>query len=400
MTILQLLNSFFYLLIYPYVVDSLGVDSYGLYVFSFSVSTYFMTFVGFGFDIIGVKEISLNQHNNHEKSQIISAIFTAKSLLFLLSIFILFGLFILLDLFRNNISLFLFSFANIISTIFLPIWYFQGLQKMKIVTIIQVICKFVSLPLILFFVNKPTDVSLYSFFITSTNISGALIAFYIIIFYHKIKVRFTNPNVVFKYYKDALPYFWTIAIGTLKGQSVSLISGTFYGMKEVAYYDLAYKLVSMPNILLSSINTAVFPKIINEYNVEKIKKIIKYEYVLGVLSVFIFIFFGKWFVELLGGQLMAPSYFMSVLLSITVLSWLVVGAYINFIFVPKNQSKYVFYNQVIALISFFIFYIVGIQILNQMIMLVVAMALSSIFEIVYCYYIIKRKKLLTHNLNE
>ena len=42
MTILQVLNSFFYLLIYPYLIQVLGVESYGLYVFATSITTYFI----------------------------------------------------------------------------------------------------------------------------------------------------------------------------------------------------------------------------------------------------------------------------------------------------------------------------------------------------------------------
>ena len=157
MTILQLLNSFFYLIIYPFVVNSLGVDNYGLYVFSYSIATYFITFVGFGFDIIGVRQISLNQTNDLEKSNVLSAIFTAKILILIMSTLIFFVLVLSIDLLKTNFLVFLFSFMNILSGIFMPIWYFQGLQKMRIVTFIQVVCKIASLPLILYFVKNPDD---------------------------------------------------------------------------------------------------------------------------------------------------------------------------------------------------------------------------------------------------
>ena len=35
MTILQILNFLFYLLIYPYLIRVLGAENYGLYVFAF-----------------------------------------------------------------------------------------------------------------------------------------------------------------------------------------------------------------------------------------------------------------------------------------------------------------------------------------------------------------------------
>ena len=49
MTVLQVLNSFFYLLIYPYLIRALGGSAYGLYVFATSISTYFLFVINFGF---------------------------------------------------------------------------------------------------------------------------------------------------------------------------------------------------------------------------------------------------------------------------------------------------------------------------------------------------------------
>ena len=51
MTFLQVLNSLFYLIIYPYLIRTLGVENYGLYVFATSISMYFVTFVAFGFEM-------------------------------------------------------------------------------------------------------------------------------------------------------------------------------------------------------------------------------------------------------------------------------------------------------------------------------------------------------------
>jgi PST family polysaccharide transporter len=43
--ILQLLNSLFYIIIYPFVIRKLGAENYGTYVFSLSIVTYFVLFL-------------------------------------------------------------------------------------------------------------------------------------------------------------------------------------------------------------------------------------------------------------------------------------------------------------------------------------------------------------------
>ena len=58
MTLLQILNSIFYLLIYPFLIGTLGANSYGSYVYAFSISVFFVSFVQFGFDTPALKIIS------------------------------------------------------------------------------------------------------------------------------------------------------------------------------------------------------------------------------------------------------------------------------------------------------------------------------------------------------
>ena len=58
MTAIQLINSLFGIAIYPYLIRVLGADSYGLYAFALSVTSYFTSFISFGFNFPGVKAIA------------------------------------------------------------------------------------------------------------------------------------------------------------------------------------------------------------------------------------------------------------------------------------------------------------------------------------------------------
>ena len=91
---------------------------------------------------------------------------------------------------------------------------------------------------------------------------------------------------------------------------------------------------------------------------------------------------------------MEDSYYLSILLAVTIVSWLVVGAYINFVFIPHNKNKYIAINQVMAMFSFFIFCIGGLLVYKSIMVLGVAIALSGILEIVYCVSITYKNKYL------
>ena len=166
MTVLQALNSLFYLLIYPYLITTLGIEGYGLYVFAMSITNYFISLVSFGFDYPAVKEIAQNSENQVVKSNVVSSVFTAKIYLELLSFVVYLALLVFIPVLRQHWYLYIILFGNTFVNILFPIWYFQGIQKMRVVTYIQLGFKILSLPFIFLFVLKPTDVFTFSLITT------------------------------------------------------------------------------------------------------------------------------------------------------------------------------------------------------------------------------------------
>ena len=66
MTALQLLNSFFYLLIYPYVIRKVEMDAWGIFVFASSFAAYFIFIINFGFDLPATKKIAESIYENSQ----------------------------------------------------------------------------------------------------------------------------------------------------------------------------------------------------------------------------------------------------------------------------------------------------------------------------------------------
>ncbi|MDH2207313.1 MULTISPECIES: oligosaccharide flippase family protein [unclassified Empedobacter] len=394
MTILQVLNSFFYLLIYPFLIRTLGLESYGLFVFATSITTYFVFLVNFGFDLPATKAIALNVDDKKSLQKTLSCVLTAKFYLFILASVVLMFLCFLIPLFRNNYQLLLICFTQIISFIIFPQWYFQAIQKMKIVTYIQLGLKLLSLPAIFLIIKNADDLNIYALIVSLSSILGGVIAYLIITFKQHLKVTFVNYRELKVWFKDALPFFLSTSASVFKEQSIVIIIGSFFGMKDVAIYDLASKIIIVPRTIFMSINGAIFPKLINNIDKDKIKKLINLETLIS-LSVIVFIgLFGKWIVQFMGGIDMLLAYPLSILLSVTVMTWLVVGAYISFVFIPNNKYFLVTKNQLIALVSFALYTTIGLLLYQNILVFGATMALSGITEIIYCIYVTKRNKLL------
>lgn len=248
MTSLQLFSSLIGILIYPYLIRVLGSQSYGSYVFALSVISYFIGLVSFGFSFPALKAIVENKHDIIAKSNILSSVFTAKCLIALISSFLFTGMILTIPFLRDNWFVFVICFTQIVAEVLFPIWYFQGMQKMYLVTIIQLGLRIISLPFIFIFVNSSDDIGVFVLITSFFIVLGGIISVLYLVFNDKISFRFVPFKELKKYFKDALPFFWSSVTSTIKLESATIIIGSFFSMSDVALYDLANKIITIPRM--------------------------------------------------------------------------------------------------------------------------------------------------------
>lgn len=395
MTFLQVLNSFFYLLLYPYLIRVLGSESYGLYIYVTSIITYYIFLINFGFDLPATRLIAINIDNKKQLNSIVSTVFISKNILFFISTLIFLVLLFYLPVMKNNRYLFLASFLSVYSYVLLPVWFFQGIQDLKAVTIIQLVFKILSIPLILTMVKESEDLINYAIIVSLTTFFSSLTVFMIVRLKYNLKIKLISIIEIKKLFNESRPFFYSSLAATIKESSVPIILGSYFGMKEVAIYDLANKIIMVPRTLFMSVNAAIFPKLIANINKKVIRKIIQVEYLVAFIAILLIALFGKYITRLLGGPELIQAYYLSIPLSLTIMSWLVVGAYINFTFIPNNLNYLVTINQLLATAVFFITCIGGLHLIWESIyMMGIAMALAALVEILFCVYAVKRLKLL------
>ena len=394
MTLLQFINAIFSILIYPYIIRKLGIEQYGNFVFSNTLAGYFSSFVAFGFALPSVKIIAQNQDNSDVKSKVASAIFTAKTWLALLSVLVFAIVVTAIAPLRANWYLNAICFLQLFTDLLFPVWLFQGLQKMRNVTMIQLSCRFLSLPFIFILIKHTFDTILYAWITTLTSLAGGIAAFVLIVSKEKIAIRFVSFRQLKMHFKEALPFFYMSIASDVKEYTGRILIGSFFSMRDLAIYDLANKVVLIPRFITNNINSAIFPQVVKKYRLDKIKKIIAYEYLLGFAIMVLVALISHPVIIMLGGKAMLDAYPVSIILSFTIVVWLVVGAYINFVFVPNKQNYHVTWNQLIALVTFLLFAVVALLINPSIINIALAMSFSGLIEIIYCRIVIKKKQLM------
>ena len=393
MTILQVLNICFYLLIYPFLIRVLGAESYGLYAYALAVVTLFITFVSFGFDLPAAKKIAENAGNKEVLSQVLSEVTATKILLEIVALVIYACLFLLSSKMRENALLFAIVFAQTITNIVFPQWYFQGVQRMRVVTYIQVALKLATLPLIFWLLRSPDDCWIYALIVSASSVTGGLIAWLIVRFKDGLKINRVPFATVWRAVKETAPFFLTNATSILKEQGVVLLSGQFLGMSDVAIYDLANKIIVIPRTIFSKLNDALYPKMMAQPSPARRKKILIGEIAVGMGAIALIAAFGYWAVLILGGKAMLASYPVSVILSVTILTWLVAGALIDFYIIPSGKVYYITVNQIIAMSVTFLIAGVGLYFFHSVYALAASLAVAGLVEIAYCSFVVIKNKM-------
>lgn len=393
MTALQIASALIGLVIYPIVIRRLGAEQYGLYAFTLSIVLYFQIVIDGGFSFPAVKAVSQNRDNPQRLSEIFSTVFIAKSVLF-----VLMGLLATLILFcvpmlKTHGLLFGIIFLQNGIDILFPQWYFQGMKQMKVPTIINLICRIIQIPLVVWLIHNENDVIIYAGIVSGTMLVGAI---YAIIYTLTHGIRFCKPasSQLVSLFKDGIPFFLTDLAGNIKERVLTNLIGVYLGMREVAIYDLATKVVQIPRLFTQSINKALFPEIVVKATKERVQKVLHYERWIGVMMSIAVIAVGYWVIWLLGGKNMLDAYPLAAILSLSIYTWLVVGAYLQFVFIPSGHYTLVTWNQVIALISCLGICIPWLYTGGGVYAIVIALTLSGFVEMAFCHILSKKKELL------
>lgn len=390
MTLLLVLNSFFGLLIYPYLIRTLGAESYGVYIFASTVVNYFICFIGFGFDMYGVRLIAENPFSIKKKSNVLSIIFTTKLYLEIVSIILAVLVSFVFPILRTYFWVYIVCFANTLLNIFFPTWYFQGVQKMRVVSYIQLIFKLLSLPFIFIFIKKPDDILLFAIIMTASSLLGALYAFIHLLVFEKLKISLVPIKHTLVYIKESQYFFYTNFLNMMKIQTINLIIGTRYSMTDLALYDLANRIVSIPLMLITNINSALFPKVVSNFNVPLIKKILMTERIIGILAVLTVVVFGKIAIQILGGETMEGSYWIAVILSFTIFAFLQTSCYIGLILIPNRKDSYVLKDLILSFTTLFTLIVLGMLLSKNILVLPLAFSLAALAELLYLRNVSKK----------
>lgn len=263
---LQLLSYILPLVTFPYLVRVLGPDRYGLISFAMAFIAYFQILTDYGFAYSATREISIHRDNHSKVSEIFSSVMIIKGLLAVLSFVVIFVIIFIVPQFKSNWLIYLISFGLVIGNMLMPNWFFQGMEKMKFITILTIISQTIFTISIFIFVRNSSDY----LFVPLINSLGLIFAGIL-----GLKVVSRNFDVKFKFpgieaIKFQLKEGWhvfisTVAVNLYTNSSVFAV-GLFTNNTITGYYSIAEKLMLIVQTFpLASLLQTLYPRLAKIY---------------------------------------------------------------------------------------------------------------------------------------
>lgn len=395
LSVLQASNLVLFLITIPYLFRVVGSRSYGLIIFAQTVVYYITIFINFGFNLTATRDISVNRNSPEKVSEIVSCVLMIKMLFFLVSMIVMIIITGFSHKLRDYRLLYLLSISACLSEALFPIWYFQGIEKMKYITFINVNTRILATVLVFIIINQPARYYIYPALLGTGSISGALVALFVV--FRRYKVHFSlQPVAILKsYFVNNLLYFLSNVSTQVYVNANRIIVGSFLGMVEVAYYDVAEKVINIVKVLYSVIGQTLFPKVARDKNISFLKRIIVMTVGITVGFIVILNIFSVQIINFFSGSDNSGAVNVLRVLSLALLPIslsLFYGDLILINFGLKNEYAVMrFFGLMVYLLIFLGFYFLRSIGVVQVAMMVV---IVELFLTIYSYILCKRARIV------
>ncbi len=397
LTIMKMVTMFLPLFSYPYLIKVLGTERYGLLVYSQAIIGYFVILINFGFSITTTREISLNRDDKNKISQIVSTTYLIKIILLIISFCILLLLGYFIDDIKTHLDLYIYTMLWLaLFEVLFPIYYFQGTEQMKYITVVTLVSRLIFFICIFIFIKEESDYIKFPLINFFGSLFGILASF-IILKRDGIKLQVPKYEDIVYHVKSS--YIMGLALGsnTLKSNLNIILIKTVLSYREVAVFDLASKVINIGVTIADLINQTVFPKMAKEKNKVFFKKLLKLVILFSGIFILGSLFLGPFIIRILGNGKMEDAYPVLILMSLNIpiysIGVMLGRNCLNIYGLDKHVLLSMVYSSIVYIILYFVLSVVfkiRIEIYGFVLIYIFSFFIDTFYRYIICY----RKQLL------
>lgn len=261
LSVLQIAGYIFPLISIPYLAKVIGVDGFGKIAFASAVIIWIQTITDWGFNFTATRDVAKNKNDKLMVSEIFSNVLWSRILLMIISFVVLSILIVLIPLFKDNYLVIFASFLMIPGHICFPDWFFQAVEKMKYITILNLLFKLL-FTLSIFLVVKEKDDYLWQPILISLGyVVCGMISMYIILVRWKIELNRFSFAKVMKTIRSSTDVFINNLTPNLYNSFSVMLLGFCGGSQANGLLDGGNKFVNIATQFQTTLSRTFFPYI-------------------------------------------------------------------------------------------------------------------------------------------
>lgn len=250
----------------PFLLRRLGTAGFGSIAFANTVMAQFTLLTDFGFASSATRLVAIRATDRSGLSSLFSAVMAVK-MLFLgcaaLGVIVLVTCF---PRFHNEKYILLVAFFQVVGSVLFPGWLFQGLERMRTITLISIAARLVS-TLLIFAVVRGAQDTLLAIVCQSAGVmlQGCAALF---IAMKVLKMRLCRPTVseVWEQIQDSFHPFLGASLGNLVGGSSVLFLGLFKNLSVVGSYAAIERTARAEVLAMLPASQAAYPHVSQKFN--------------------------------------------------------------------------------------------------------------------------------------
>lgn len=241
-----------------HLTKTLGLEVYGILAFTQGISTICAVVLDFGFGLSAINRISKNRNNKIYVSKIIGSISLIKLFLYLICCVGVVFYSLTTVKYASYSLLFLFSLIPLAAQGFMIDWFYQGIEKMRYIAILNIISKVIFVISVVNFVRSPSDCILVP---VLNGCSLIISLFFSVVVVYKLGYKIGSPNLktmsfCFKFAKPFLVSRMAVAAYT---NGAILALGVFAQPAIVSIYSMAEQLYKVMQSAIWPVAAASYP---------------------------------------------------------------------------------------------------------------------------------------------
>lgn len=243
----------------PYLARVLGAGGWGLVAFAQAFGSYVALLGEYGFALSGTREVARYSENCDRLASILAGVLGAKALLGAGSLLVAASIESFVPIFHEQPALLWGAMFWALARAFSMVWFFQGLERMRLVAALEISGQALATIAIFVFVHRPEDGSR----VLAIQGSGYLLSFACGLILAYLKVPFRVPSL--GDIVEALRMGWTMFLfrGSVSMYTVgnAFILGLFVPPQYVGYYSGAEKVSKAFIGLLNPVSQTLYPRL-------------------------------------------------------------------------------------------------------------------------------------------